>query len=210
MRLGTTERFSVDGVPWALETQHVDPQTIAAIAAGLVRDPMRRLEVRPAQRTDGPSARWFRRWLEYRPALARSVIAAAMRPQSLTPSEALFLRVLVFHSPGDGVWQLSGESADLGFDVRRPMARCYATRWDCDGPVTRFADEFVENLSQGIGARIHPRTFFSVAPRLRVPWHYHQLTRPRQTISREEYLTMSNAEVQAHRVIRDATARRKS
>lgn len=156
-------------------------------------------------------------WADYHPALARRLLEAIAEAQCPTTRESLFLRVLAFHRPGDGVWELEAEAdapapeaAAIGLDWRKPMAKAYATRWDVHGPAGEaWADAFVEHApGRGIGAKVHPRLFTLVAPRLAPIVSYHALARPGLAITREEWLSFTAFEIFCHRLVRDASARR--
>jgi hypothetical protein len=209
MRLGDVVQFQVVGVPWPLGVTHQTTAALVAAEVQALRQPaaaLRALDLHAPlnNATPAPSQAHLWEWLDYRMALAPTILAAAVEALSPTTRQLLMLRILACHEPGDGVWELMG----TGIGVK-PMSQPFATRWDCHGVCVYYTDDFVESTPIGLGAKVHPLEFLRLEPVLLIPWTYHTVARPKYQLTWAEYNDMSAAEAQCARTLRDAAERNK-
>lgn len=210
MRLGGLERAWHSGLQWPVCFRHVSVEALAEAAGLEMPEAIALFDLHVEPAFAGPSSIGaFTAWAEVNPALAQRVLEAVLEAHQLPARDRLFLRVLAFHGPRDGVWQLRSRRPELGGDRERPMAEPFATRWDVHGPEDFYRDQFVECLAdgRGVGAYVHPRLFTVIAPKLRSVLAYHSYVRPTGPLTWQEFLGFSAYDAEAHRVLREAVAR---
>mgnify|MGYP001610331672 FL=1 len=221
MTTTTQEEVFASGVPWPVVVTHRSMDILASLPSDAAKV-LRLYDAKVEPRFGGPStAEALAEWADYHPAAYAPLLEAVLATQRPSVRERLLCRIHVFHRPGDGVWELAAlgsEAADLrdaqelGFDIHRPMARPYGTRWDTHADIDEaFNDGIVDaRQGRGLGCHIHPSKFLVLCPRLRPVFAYHNLARPGNSITMDEYQTFTAFEVMCHRELRDAIARRRT